>query len=455
MPDTRPNIVHVVLDDLGYADLGCYGGAAVDTPNIDRLAARGTRFTQAYAGAPVCAPSRSVLMTGRHTGNTPVRGNTGGIPLDPDVDTVADLLSGAGYATGGFGKWGLGDIDTAGVPEENGFDEFYGYYHQVHAHSYYPEYLVDTGQRVDQGGQRLGSEDATGPVDGAGRTYSHYAVVERMAEFVDDHAGSGEPFYCYAPWTPPHGPMQIPADDPAWERYADEPWPEDHRVAAAMMTMVDRQVGDLLDQLDARGIAEETLVLFSSDHGAASRRDGTLDSCGVLRGEKRDVYEGGMRTPLIATWPGAVRAGRVSYHPCHYADVLPTLAELAGVPDAVPADVDGHSVVPELVGPSAAGRDQPEHEYMYWSLPRMNWDAGRYAEGGLEQAVRAGDWKLLRHNDDESWELYNLSTDPGETTDRADANPDIVEQLLGYVDAAAADREPRPEPETPDGERFR
>jgi arylsulfatase A-like enzyme len=167
------------------------------------------------------------------------------------------------------------------------------------------------------------------------------------------------------------------------------------------------------------------------------------------------VYEGGIRTPLVATWPGAVPAGRVSYQPCHYMDVLPTLAELAGVPEAVPANVDGHSLVPELLGPDAAGRPQPEHEYLYWSLPRMNWEARRYAEDGLEQAVRAGDWKLLRHDEDEPWELYNLSTDPGETTDLADAKPAVRERLLGYVEAAAAESEPRPDPETPDGKRFR
>ncbi|MFB6135321.1 MAG: arylsulfatase [Halobacteriaceae archaeon] len=450
-----PNVVHVVLDDLGYADLGCYGGAAVDTPNLDRLAENGTRFTQAYAGAPVCAPSRSVLMTGRHTGNTPVRGNTGGIPLDSGVDTVADVLSEAGYATGGFGKWGLGDVDTGGVPEANGFDEFFGYYHQVHAHSYYPEYLVDTGERVDQGGERVPRGELAGPVGERDGEYSHYAVVDRTLAFVDARADAGEPFYCYAPWTPPHGPMQIPADDPAWRRYADEPWPEDHRVAAAMLTMVDRQVGDLLELLEDRGVAGETLVLFSSDHGAADRREGTLDSCGALRGRKRDVYEGGIRTPLLARWPGTVESGRVSYHPVHYADVLPTLAELAGVPGAVPDDVDGHSVVPELLGPDAAGRGQPEHEYLYWSLPRMDWAAGRYAPTGLEQAVRAGDWKLLRHDTDEPWELYNLSTDPVEERDLADANPGRVERLRGYVEEAQADRDPRPEPETPEGKRFR
>lgn len=450
--DRQPNIVHVLLDDLGYADLGCYGGSAVDTPNLDRMAAGGTRFTQAYTGAPVCAPSRSVLMTGQHTGNTSVRGNTGGIPLAAGATTVADVLSEAGYATGGFGKWGLGDIDTEGVPEEHGFDSFFGYYHQVHAHSYYPEYLVHNSEKIPQSGGRFGGEDRSGPVDDedAG-PYAHYRIVDRMWEFIDDHAD--EPFYCYAPWTPPHGPPQIPAEDPAWERYADEDWPEAHRVAAAMITMVDRQVGELLDRLEEHGIAEETLVLFSSDHGASPRREGTLDSCGALRGEKQTVYEGGIRTAAIAYWPGTVEAGRVSYQPWHYADVFPTFAELAGEP--VPDDVDGLSIVPTLLGCEAAGREQAQHECLYWSLPRMNWGAGRYAEHGLEQAVRKGDWKLLRNNSDDPWELYNLSTDPSEENDLADDKPDRVDELRALIEDAHSGSDPRPEPELPDGKRFR
>ena len=449
-----PNVVHVLLDDVGIADLGCYGSGAIETPNLDRMAREGTRFTNAYTGAPVCAPSRSVLMTGRHAGNTSVRGNTGGIPLESDATTVADVLSAAGYATGGFGKWGLGDVDTEGVPTEHGFDEFFGYYHQVHAHSYYPEYLIENGERVPLGGEDLWSEDLLGPVDrddlGA---YAHYEIVERMRDWITDC--SDEPFYCYAPWTPPHGPMQIPADDPAWKRYADESWPEEHRVRAAMVTMVDRQVGALLDLLRDLGVAEDTLVLFSSDHGAADRYDGTLDACGALRGQKQTVYEGGIRTPAIAYWPGTVDADVVSTEPWYYPDVLPTLAELAGVPDAVPADVDGHSIAPALLGCETAGRDQPRHEYMYWELPRMNWAEGRYAEDGLEQAVRKGDWKLLRNDSDQSWELYNLTTDPGERTDRADDRPDLVDELREYVREAESERDPRAEPATPDGKRFR
>lgn len=439
-----PNVVHVILDDIGIADLGCYGGSAIETPNLDRMADDGMRSTQAYTGAPVCAPSRSVLMTGQHTGNTSVRGNSGGIPVESSVRILPEVLSDAGYATGGFGKWGIGDIDTEGAPERKGFDTFFGYYHQIHAHSYYPDYLVENSEKVDQTGGR-----------DEGGAYSHYEIVDRMMTFVDDHAGGDDPFYCYAPWTPPHGPMDIPEDDPAWERYADEDWPEDHRVAAAMISMVDRQVGELIDRLEEHGVAEETLVLFSSDHGAASRREGTLDSCGAFRGSKRTVYEGGIRTPFIAYWPGTIEAGRVNSHPWYYPDLFPTIAELAGVSEEVPDDVDGHSLCPTLLGYDACGRDQPEHEYMYWSLPKMNWSENRYAENGLEQAVRAGDWKLLRNDEDEPWELYNLTTDPVEENDVADDRPEIVARLKEYVREAEADRPPRPEPEMPDGSPFR
>jgi len=297
----RPNIIFIIVDDMGWADLGCYGSRQIHTPNIDQMASDGIRFTQAYSGCTVCAPARSVLMTGLHMGHTSVRGNTGGVPLPDGAVTVADVLKKAGYATGGFGKWGLGDVQTEGVPEKHGFDEFFGYYHQIHAHDYWTEYLWHNSEKVPMSGEK-----------GSGERYSHYRIFDRMTEFIRRHKEG--PFFCYAPWTPPHGSYQIPESDLAWQMYKDKPWPRNAKVAAAMDTMVDRQVGQLLALLTELEIDENTVVFFCSDNGASERFEGTLDSSGPLRGRKRSMYEGGIRVPLVARWPGKIEPGQVSDH---------------------------------------------------------------------------------------------------------------------------------------------
>ncbi len=435
----RPNLVFIMVDDMGYADLGCYGSKTIHTPCIDRMAAEGMRFTQAYSGCTVCAPARSTLMTGTHTGHTPVRGNTGGIPLGAGDVTVADVLKRAGYATGGFGKWGLGDLDTAGVPENHGFDTFFGYYHQIHAHDYFPEYLIDSGKKVDL----LGNRDR-GRAD-----YSHYKIMEKTADFI--RANRDRPFFCYAPWTPPHGRYEIPDSEPAWRQYRDKDWPKDAKVAAAMDTMIDANVGTILDLLDQLGIAEKTIVFFCSDNGAAKRFQGVHDSSGPLRGQKRDMYEGGIRVPMVVRWPGKVPAGVASDLPWYFPDVLPTLAELAGAGDFVPRGIDGISIVPTLLGTGS----QVQHDGLYWEWPLYDWRTKTYPADGLMQAVRRGKWKLLRHKRSEPWKLYDLSRDPGEKRNLASGHPDRVEELVAWIAANRTEPRPQIEPEMPPGEKFR
>ncbi len=430
-----PNIVFIIVDDLGYADLGCYGSTAIETPCIDRMAKEGMRFTQAYSGCTVCAPARCTLMTGYHMGHAAVRGNTGGIPLPEDAVTIAQLLKNAGYATGGFGKWGLGDIDTEGVPEKHGFDDFFGYYHQIHAHDYYPEYLVRNGSKVAMPGNRKTP----------GETYSQYPIFEATCDFIRNNKDRS--FFCYAPWTPPHGQYFIPEDDPAWHKYKDKPWERKARVVAAMTGMIDRQVGQVLDLLEERGIADNTVVFFCSDNGASYRFEGELDSSGPLRGRKRDMYEGGIRVPMVARWPGRIAAGTESALPWYFPDVLPTCCALAGI--QAPADIDGMSVAPALLGSGA--QMQPRH--LYWEWPTYDWGKQKYT--GLIQAVRHGDWKLLRQGEDLPWELYDLANDPGEQNNIAAEHPERVTELRQWVDANRRPMPPQVEPEMPEGKKFR
>ena len=435
----KPNIVFIVVDDMGWADLGCYGSRQIKTPNIDQMAAEGVRFTQAYSGCTVCAPARSVLMTGLHMGHTSVRGNTGGIPLRDEDVTVAEVLKQAGYATGGFGKWGLGDVDTPGVPEKHGFDEFFGYYHQVHAHDYWAQYLWRNSQKIAMTGEK-----------GSAERYTHNRIFEQMLKFI--RRNKDKPFFCYAPWTPPHGQYQIPESDLAWQMYKDKSWPRDAKVAAAMDTMIDRHVGELLDLLKELDIDERTIVFFCSDNGAAKRFDGVLDSSGPLRGFKRSMYEGGIRVPLIACWPGKTKAGSVSEHLCYFADVMPTLADLAGALPYMSADVDGLSIVPELTGRTD---EQKKHEFLYWEWQLYNWGKSKDVPNGLMQAVRMGKWKAVRHKSNVPFELYDLSSDIGEKNNIADRHPEIVAKIEAYIKRDRVEPREQIEPDKPEGKRFR
>ncbi len=418
----KPNIVLIVSDELGYYELSCMGHPHMRTPNIDRLAAEGVRFTQALAGSSVCAPTRCCLMTGKHAGHTSVRVNDGGTPLRAEEVTVASLLKQAGYATGGFGKWGCGGRGSTGVPEKHGFDVFFGYYDQVHAHSYYTPYLIRNSEEVPLAGNHGLS---------SGETYSHYVIFEEAKKFIRENRD--RPFFCYLPVTPPHGIFDIPADDPAWVLYKDKPWPDQAKKYAAMVGMVDRHVGEVVALLKDLGLDERTIVFFSGDNGGNDYfRDedhprgfhgANVDPrTGVeFRGHKGNLYEGGLRISMIVRWPGHIEPGRVSDLLWYFPDVMPTLAELTGMKP--PKDIDGMSILPELIGEDAAGHAQEQHEYLYWEL-------------GTQQAVRMGHWKAVRTRPERPWELYDLSTDISEANDVAAQHPEVAAKMAVLAEAA-------------------
>ena len=421
----KPNIVYIMADELGYYELSCMGNPHLKTPNIDGMAATGMRFTQALAGSSVCAPTRCVLLTGKHSGHTSVRSNGGGTPLRADEETIGSMLKKVGYATGGFGKWGCGGRGSTGVPEKHGFDEFVGYYDQVHAHSYYPTYILRNSKEIPLKGNKGLS---------TGETYSHYVIVERAMEFIKTN--KDKPFFCYLPITPPHGLFDIPDSDPAWAIYKDKDWPEQAKRYAAMVTMVDRQVGDVLKLLEDLALDKNTLVVFCGDNGGndyfvtKENKRGFFGAnknpkTGVeFRGRKGTLYEGGLRIPMIARWPGRIAEGQTSDHLWYFPDVLPTIAELTGAEP--PADIDGISIVPELFGSEAAGRKQQTHEYLYWEL-------------GKQTAVRWNNWKAVKPGAKATWELYDLNTDISETTNVADSTPEVLNQMKGFAKAAHVD----------------
>jgi len=409
----RPNIVLIVADDLGYGDLGCYGQKRIRTPEIDRMAAEGTRFTRFYAGSTVCAPSRSCLMTGTHTGHTLVRGNfsptSGRVSLRPEDTTVAEVLKGAGYRTAAFGKWGLGEASTTGTPNNKGFDEWFGYLNQRHAHNYYPEHLWENGREVF----------LRGNMGGYRTEFTHDLFAERALEFIG--ANRDEPFFLYLPFTIPHTDNELAAATgdgfpvPDYGPYATKGWPAPETGYAAMITRMDRDVGRILRLLEDRGIAEDTLVLFTSDNGPVSVGGHDREffgSRGGLRGGKRDLYEGGIRVPLVAWQPGRVKAGAVSDQVWSFWDFPATAAELAGVEP--PEGADGVSAAPALFGEQA-----PPRPPLYWE----------FHEGGFHQAILDGDWKAVRHGLDAPIELYDLAEDPVEERNVAESHAEAVRRM--------------------------
>lgn len=418
-----PNIVYFIIDELGYYELSCMGHPEHRTPHIDRLAAEGVRMTQCLAGGPVCAPTRCALLTGKHAGHMTIRANGGFDPLREGEVTLGTVFKQAGYATGGFGKWGNGARGTSGVPEKHGFDIFFGYYDQVHAHTFFPKYLIRNSQEVPLPG------NTGNPAQG--QTFSQYLIFEESCRFIREN--KDRPFFAYLCWTPPHGRWGIPEDDPSWQLYKDKPWSRDARIYAAMVNLVDRQVGQIRALLRELGLEEQTLIVLSGDNGAAryfpdaQHPDGLFSPnvdprTGVrFRGFKGQLYEGGLRVPYIVYWPGRIAGGRVSDHLCYFPDVLPTLCELAGVP--CPTDIDGVSFAPALLGEAAAGRPQPQHEYLYW-------------EHQQQVAVRAGPWKAIRPAQNSPWELYDLASDLSETRNLAAEQPQVLARLQGYAAAA-------------------
>jgi len=427
----RPNVVFILADDLGYGHLGSYGQTKIRTPNLDRLADDGLRFTDFYAGSTVCAPSRSVLMTGRHTGHTSVRGNTGGLPLLPEDVTLGEVLQEAGYATGIFGKWGLGDHGTTGVPYRQGFDEFVGYLHQVHAHFYYTPFLWDNDRSLELPGNENGERT----------TYSHDVITERALAFVREHRDG--PFFLYVAYTLPHTELLVPEESmreydgefpephpyPGDGHYAPQPKPR--TAFAAMVSRMDRDVGRLVALLQELGIDRRTMVLFSSDNGGQDGWGADLAffrGNGPLRGGKMSLYEGGIRVPLIASWPGVIGGGKTSEHVWAFWDVLPTLAELAGAQP--PQGIDGVSMLPGLLGADRTGHEAPAHEFLYWEYGNV------LGQAPIRQAARWGSWKGVRADLGAPLELYDLGTDLGETTDVADEHPDVVARISAYLDSA-------------------
>lgn len=447
---SKPNIVFIMADDLGTGHLGFNGQTKIKTPNIDRLRQQGMYFTQCYAGCSVCAPCRSVLMTGYHMGHASVRGNSGGVPLlDEDV-TVAEVLKNAGYATGGFGKWGLGDAHTSGVATRQGFDTFFGYYDQVHAHSYYPLYLWWNDQKYYlPGNSGRASDGLTGAVR---QQYSFDAIHTKALDFIQQHRD--EPFFCYVPYTIPHTELLVPEDSlreyagkfaepnpyaTASRHYQDQAQPR--AAFAAMVTRMDRAVGQIMTLLERLEIDEKTIVFFTSDNGAQEGGGPDLEFFQGnmhLRGAKGTMYEGGLRVPMVVRWSGRIAPNATSEVPWYFADVMPTLAELANANEHVPPDIDGHSVLPAILGEEVVGRKQPRHEFMYWEL-------GRGAR--VRKAVRMGDWKAVQRNDAAPLELYNLKTDESETRDVAHQHPAVTAEIKRYLTRCRSEPRPQIEPE--------
>ncbi len=424
--DEKPNIIFVVADDLGYGDLGCYGQKKIQTPHIDRLAREGMRFTDFYAGSTVCAPSRCVLMTGYHTGTAYIRGN-GKENLRPSDVTVAEVLKEAGYTTGQFGKWGIGHEGSTGLPTKQGFDYFYGYLDQHHAHNYYPTFLVRNDKRValrnvvPKEGQ-YGQGVATKKVD-----YSHDLIANEALSFIDRN--KDKPFFLYMPLTIPHANNEARnkgMEVPDLGIYKDKDWPETQKQHAAMITRMDTNIGQVLARLEKYGIDENTIVFFTSDNGP-HREGGNNpdfpDSNGPLRGIKRDLTDGGIRVPMIVRWPGKVAAGETNDHIGAFWDVLPTLADLGGASDHIPEGIDGVSFAPTVLGNDS---QQKRHEYLYWAF---------YERGGA-RAVRAGKWKAVQQPYHTPVRLYDLSNDIGESKDLAKDQPELVAKLTGYMDEA-------------------
>ncbi len=449
----RPNIVFIIVDDLGPFELSCLGHPIHQTPHIDSMAAEGMLFTQAYSGCCVCAPARSTLMTGFHTGHTTVRGNSGGIPLRAEDVTVAQALSEAGYACGGFGKWGVGDAGTAGAPEKHGFDVFFGYYDQVHAHFYYPRYLWRSGVKVPLAGNarpQVDSRDRKAYNEDkmyVGKEFSHHRIVDEALQFI--RSNKDRPFFCYCPWTPPHGRWPMPPDEPAMEAFRDKPWPEEAKVFAGMVKMIDRNVGEILSLLGDLGLDEKTIVFFCSDNGGLPSFEELFHPCGPLRGYKGQLYEGGLRVPMVVRWPGRIASGTKSDHLCYFPDMMPTFAELAGASEHVPEGIDGISIVPTLLGEAAAGGKQRKHDYLYWEQP------GRRGA----QAIRLGKWKAVwpgfGRDNRPRVELYNLSTDVGEANNVAADHPELAARAEKKMTEAHVPPIPQVEPPTPEGRLYR
>lgn len=427
----RPNIIYIMADDLGYGDLGCFGQETVQTPRLDRLAAEGMKLTSFYAGCTVCRPSRLVLWTGLHTGHTPINSNAAYV-FQPQDETVAERLRKAGYVTGGVGKWAMGGPDTAGVPTRNGFDFWMGYLDQSEAHNYYPTHLYrcqgNEIQRVELPGNRLMSDKAARgrvALPEHRKTYSHDVMTQAALDFI--RKNRERPFLLHVHWTLPHANNEggrVTGDGmevPDYGIYADREWPSTEKGFAAMVGRMDADVGRIVDLLRELRLDRRTLLIFTSDNGPHSEgghRHTFFDSNGPLRGFKRDLYEGGIRVPTIAWWPGTVPAGSASDEPLAFWDFMPTACELAGAEP--PPRCDGVSFLAALRGEAER---QPRHDYLFWAY-------------GQKRAVRMGSWKAVRNGPSSPIELYDLANDIGEQRNVADQHPDRVAKARQILEEA-------------------
>tara|TARA_R100001369_G_scaffold89527_1_gene127259 strand:+ start:4628 stop:6097 length:1470 start_codon:yes stop_codon:yes gene_type:complete len=436
-----PNIIYILADDLGYGDLSVYGQKKFQTPNIDKLAAHGMLFTQHYSGSTVCAPSRSALMTGMHTGHTVVRGNygikpEGQFPIPDSTLTIAEVLKKAGYSTGAFGKWGLGYPGSEGDPNNQGFDTFYGYNCQTIGHNYYPYHLWSNQDSIvlpQNSGTKKG-------------IYAPSLIHEKTIQFIEEN--KDRPFFAYVPSIIPHAELVAPEE--VLNRFRGKYLPEkvykgidegpkykiggygsqteSHAAFAAMVSILDEQVGEIVQKVNDLGIADNTIIIFTSDNGPhleGGADPDYFDSNGLLKGYKRDLYEGGIRVPMMVKWPNKIKPGTVTGHVSAFWDVFPTLAEIVGVKET--PGLDGISLLPTLLGKST---EQKEHEYLYWE----------FHEKGGRQAVRMGDWKAVKYNvlqnPDARIELYDLSQDTGEANNVAADFPEVVAEMESILERA-------------------
>ncbi len=425
----KPNIIYIMLDEMGYFEPSYMGNRKLETPNIDKMAEEGMFFTNAYAGATLCGPTRVCLMTGKHMGHTSMRSNSGGEPIRADEETLASMLKNAGYATGGFGKWGIGNRGTSGVPENHGFDVFFGYYDQVHAHSYYPKYLIRNSEEVLLEGN-----------DGffyKGKTHAQDIIFEESVKFIRDNADKA--FFCYLPWTPPHGLWGIDEKDPSYIHFKDKPWKvqnswkEDDPVRyAALLYKTDWQIGEIFKLLKELDIDENTIVFVCGDNGGQSYFKSKEFPYGIFgpnlnpktdlafKGQKGNVYEGGLKIPMAVRWPGKIEPASQSDFVWYFPDVMATLADLTNI--QVPPACDGLSILPTLVNEGI----QKEHKYLFW-MDNRRW------------AIRSGDWKAVsvpvkeKAGSPVEWELYKLSNDEGERNNLARENPEELEKLINYA----------------------
>ena len=422
--EKKPNIIYLMLDEWGYFESGHMGSKDLITPNIDQFAKDGMRFTNAYAGAPVCGPTRCVLLTGLHSGHTSMRSNNGFAPIRKEEETLASMLKKEGYATGGFGKWGIGGRGTSGVPEKHGFDEFFGYYEQVHAHTFYPKYLIRNSKEVP-----LEGNEGTSFYEG--KTHAQDEIFKESMKFI--RKNKGKPFFCYLPWTPPHGLWGIDQDDPSWKLFKGKPWTagqrtkNDAKVYAAFMHMIDRQIGEIIETLKEMDLDQETIFFLCGDNGGQAyfstkgRPHGFFgpnlnpETGERFKAGKGSLYEGGLKVPFLVRWPGMIKEAVETDHLCYFPDIMPTLAELGG---ATCPKTDGLSLMPTLMGEPG----QKNHEYLYWEYVGQT-------------AVRMKNWKAYKGKKGD-WQLYDLSKEVEEKENLAKEHPEVLKKLVGFAEAA-------------------